>query len=162
MSDRTRYEMELEHTPLEQDPPDDHTPESWRETRAAFACLNDEVPPAPPPAWPEGSVIYFITCAGTGAIKIGTTNNLRARVAQIYTILPYGVADIWFTPGARDVEQEIHRDHHEDRLSGEWFSASESVLAERIEMNCEQVAGALVEPFRCAKARMVTTDWLPR
>lgn len=120
---------ELYATTPDEDPPEGYTREGWRGARAAIRCLEGDTKPAESP-WPKGSVVYFMQCAKTGAVKIGTTIDLQSRYHALRTNLPYGINRIWFCEGAgREMEQGLHKLLANHRLSGEWFEPAEPVMA---------------------------------
>jgi hypothetical protein len=73
------------------------------------------------------NVIYFI--AADNCIKIGTTKNLRARVASLRTSSAGEIEVIGTIDGGFEIERAIHfavREHH---LRGEWFADCEQLRA---------------------------------
>lgn len=71
------------------------------------------------------SVVYFIECAGR--IKIGITQNLKARVSALQTSAPGKLTVIATVPGAAKLERELHGQLHAHRITGEWFTDCEEV-----------------------------------
>lgn len=62
--------------------------------------------PAPP------SVVYYLM-VGPATVKIGTTTNLRRRIAQLRTELQYVVA---VERGGRDLERQRHQEFMPERI----------------------------------------------
>lgn len=144
---KTRYERELARTPLTADPPEGHTPESWREMRAAFNCLGDEFPAETVDIWPADGepVLYFITPSLPGAIKIGISTRLRQRVTSLQTVVPYGLGEVWYCPGGRTLEKALHALFAEHRLPGEWFKDTPSIRAKIVELGCFYAPAHLID-----------------
>lgn len=73
-----------------------------------------------------GSFVYFITY-GRRRVKIGTTINVRARLAELQAGIP-GVGHIrYVTPGNRTLESELHKQFAPYRLNGEWFIFADAI-----------------------------------
>lgn len=66
------------------------------------------------------SVVYFAEAAD-GSIKIGTTNQIDRRSANLSTAVPGGCQIICTVPGGRDLEAHWHEAFSAARISGEWF-----------------------------------------
>jgi hypothetical protein len=75
------------------------------------------------------SVIYFVQAVGGGPIKIGRTSQLDRRLAAFATANHAPMVLLATEPGAWEREQVLHRKFRADRLKGEWFSPSTSLLA---------------------------------
>jgi len=84
----------------------------------------------------EGEVVYFYELVGQCLVKIGTTRRLANRLASFRIgkgcTFPDGADHttgrlIGTTPGGRDLEQHLHRVHHQHRVVGEWFRLVEDV-----------------------------------
>lgn len=73
-------------------------------------------------------VVYFAE-APDGSIKIGTTRNLKVRASNLGGGLPGGCKVLCSVPGDRALEAHFHEALAADRISGEWFRASEAVRA---------------------------------
>jgi len=87
--------------------------------------------------------IYLARMTSTGAIKIGFTTDLAARVASLWYVVPGGVSVITSFLGTPDAETYLHKKFAHRRISGEWFEAAEDLLdfIERV-----KVEGNLVVP----------------
>lgn len=77
----------------------------------------------------RGAVVYFIQGGFGGPIKIGTTQSLRARLKGLQCGSPVRLYVLATLPGGDAQESELHVRFDEDRLHGEWFSPSASLLA---------------------------------
>lgn len=76
----------------------------------------------------RGGYVYFVR-AGDGPIKIGWARNPAQRLRELQVAHPYRLAIVAMTRGGERLERRIHEELAEHRLSGEWFEASEDVLA---------------------------------
>ncbi|SFD14184.1 GIY-YIG nuclease family protein [Streptomyces aidingensis] len=81
----------------------------------------------------HGSVVYFVE--REGFIKIGTTRDLRGRLAALEqggVLMPDGVPPgpvtlLATTLGDRDVESGYHTRFRRQRVKGEWFRPSKAL-----------------------------------
>src|SRR6185312_15480512 len=71
--------------------------------------------------------VYFALCAGR--IKIGTTANLKTRIATLATSAPFAIKLLGTIPGGREIEFGIHERLCSYRTVGEWFVDCEEVRA---------------------------------
>ena len=67
------------------------------------------------------SVVYLIQAEGTNRYKIGTTQNIDARIDQLKTGCPYELKLIKTIDGSAWIEHEIHEHFKYCRKKGEWF-----------------------------------------
>jgi hypothetical protein len=74
----------------------------------------------------EGSV-YFID--GGEHIKIGFTRSLASRLKKMGTDVPGGPKILLIQPGSFKTEKVVHRQFAADRVRGEWFRKSPTLLA---------------------------------
>lgn len=74
-------------------------------------------------------VVYFVSYGVDGPIKIGTTSNLERRIHHLRNACPYQIGVLATLPGGSVTEREIHALLESDRLEGEWFCRSQSVMA---------------------------------
>ena len=72
------------------------------------------------------SVVYYVQ-RHDGAIKIGVTTNLAKRLSDFVRVTP--VTLLATMRGTRTAEQAMHRRFAADRIGGEWFNPSPSLLA---------------------------------
>lgn len=70
------------------------------------------------------SLVYFIECAGAGAVKIGWANNVARRLLQHQCGCPYDLALLGTFPGGVALEQRIHLALTDHGIRGEWVQAS--------------------------------------
>lgn len=73
-------------------------------------------------------MIYFVQCGKNGPIKIGCAANVEDRVAQIQTSCPYELKLLWKIDGGMNKEAEIHERWKHEKIRGEWFRPSRSLL----------------------------------
>ncbi len=71
--------------------------------------------------------IYFAR-ARDGWIKIGTTNDLRRRLAELRNYTPGGVQLLLTLDGNYHTEAAIHSRFPQYRKNGEWFEPSKPLL----------------------------------
>lgn len=69
---------------------------------------------------------YFIAKGWPGPIKIGKSKNPAKRLRQLQTASPERLHLVAYIEG--DVEKELHRRFHGDRIRGEWFEPEEWLL----------------------------------
>lgn len=68
--------------------------------------------------------VYFIQAFSGGPIKIGYSENPKARLASIQTSHYERLDLVGVVRAERRLEQRLHEDLSEWRLSGEWFEDS--------------------------------------
>lgn len=71
--------------------------------------------------------VYFVECAGR--IKIGFSNNVKARLQQLSTGAPGKLNLVATIPGPHRLERAIHRHLKAHRVKGEWFDDCAEVRA---------------------------------
>lgn len=76
------------------------------------------------PPDPKNAIVYFIECGNY--IKIGTTVNLRQRLASL--TLPEKPTVLLTVPGHREKETEFHRRFRHLQSNGEWFHRGADLL----------------------------------
>ena len=96
-----------------------------------------------PPAWkdeleatrpkkrpyPTRAFVYFVQSGGEqGPIKIGSTSNVKGRIASLQTAHPEPLRVRLLVPGNTETELAFHRRFAEFRMSGEWFRADPALL----------------------------------
>lgn len=67
-------------------------------------------------------LVYVLGTPGSNTVKIGTTANLRKRLADIQRMSPVPLEAFWTCPGGRELETQLHRHFKEFRSHGEWFT----------------------------------------
>jgi len=70
--------------------------------------------------------VYFIKAAN-GRVKIGYSANLERRVSELLRL--NGGEFLGSIPGDRSVERHFHSLYRRHRLAGEWFEATDEMLA---------------------------------
>jgi hypothetical protein len=73
-------------------------------------------------------VIYFVQSPDNGLIKIGTTLALRQRLLGLRSMCPVRLDLVWFYPGDKSEEQQLHGVFDDSRAHGEWFRPTEEVV----------------------------------
>jgi hypothetical protein len=73
--------------------------------------------------------IYFVQCTGTRYIKIGYSENPRARLSSLQTGSASELQLLNIIDGNRDKERELHEQFRHLRVKGEWYYPSEEVYA---------------------------------
>lgn len=101
----------------------------WRVT----SCPRFSIHPFGPHGAPEGAMdrrdVYFLQGSRTGNIKIGITNDLGRRIAQLTNASSEALHLVgMISNGGRATEKAWHDAFAEDRLHGEWFMDSPDLL----------------------------------
>ncbi len=91
-------------------------------------------------------VVYFIFCAGF--VKIGTTSNLKRRLAELQIGAPWQTRIVGLIPGGRATELFLHFFFRDDSAGGEWFIMSDQLRKIVSEMAVPPLSGALEEEER--------------
>jgi hypothetical protein len=76
----------------------------------------------------EPGFVYFLR-ASTGDIKIGYTTDVPRRVSELQRASPLSLTLLNYRPGTRADEAHFHSVFSRQRLHGEWFSPSPTLLA---------------------------------
>lgn len=72
--------------------------------------------------------VYFIQRGSTGPIKIGCASDAEARLRSLQTGCPDRLWLLLTLPGGQPQEAEFHRRFAADRLRGEWFAPSSTLI----------------------------------
>lgn len=88
----------------------------------------DELP-TPDVKLREAGFVYFILCESAGLIKIGTTTNLKHRFATLQSMSPAPLRFIKIIRGDAHRERLLHQRFASARAHGEWFRATDELLA---------------------------------
>ncbi len=75
----------------------------------------------------DGSFVYFILFGSNARVKIGTSRNPRARLADLSTGAPGKVRIYYVTPGDRGLEADLHQRFARYRINGEWFIYAQEI-----------------------------------
>lgn len=67
-------------------------------------------------------LVYVLGTPGSLTVKIGTTTNLRKRLADIQRMSPVHLEALWTCPGGRELETRLHQHFKDFRSHGEWFA----------------------------------------
>ena len=70
-------------------------------------------------------MIYFIR--QNDYVKIGYTENINSRLAQLQTGTPYELSVALLIPGSLEDEGELHKAFIDDKVRGEWFMLSDDM-----------------------------------
>lgn len=77
---------------------------------------------------PKGDVVYFLRAGEF--IKVGkATGSARNRVSQLKTGCPFKIEIMATVPGGYELERSIHRRFQSSRAHGEWFHATQELIA---------------------------------
>lgn len=99
-------------------------------------------------------MIYFIQSASGGPIKIGYSENVRARLKQLQTGAAEQYLLLAYMDGGKSDEEAIHFCLAEHRVRGEWFQPHDDVLEYVLEAvrKCPQEGAAeTVPPYEPAE-----------
>lgn len=78
----------------------------------------------------DRGTVYFLQCpAANGAIKIGVTLKLAARLRSLEDTIPCALRLLATVAGGRALEAQLHELFADHRLRGEWFSPSAALMA---------------------------------
>ncbi|MCX4967057.1 GIY-YIG nuclease family protein [Streptomyces sp. NBC_00654] len=67
------------------------------------------------------SYVYVIGSAGSSRVKIGTSVCPEKRLKELQTGNPDRLDVLWYTPGGRELEAQLHQAFADQRVEGEWF-----------------------------------------
>lgn len=76
----------------------------------------------------SGSVVYFIQSGIGGAIKIGRTENFRARMNTLQTAHSRKLIVLGLLEDQAGLEAQMHAMFVKERIEGEWFRPSLELL----------------------------------
>lgn len=80
---------------------------------------------------------YFIRARGMGDIKIGKSNQVRARLRALFTGASRGLDLVACYPAPISHEKELHQEFDHLRLCGEWFRPGRELLAHLRLVGCD-------------------------
>lgn len=127
---RCRFELPL------YDDEDQRQHREWVRINDGFpVAIRDREPPPPKP----NEVVYVIGSPGSSLVKIGKSQNIRARLRSIQNMSPAPLSVLWTTPGGRALETRLHDAFDEYRVHGEWFDFGD---ADPLELVTAELAGA--------------------
>jgi hypothetical protein len=78
---------------------------------------------------PQLVPIYFIQAGQDGPIKIGTAKNPLERMATLQVAQPYTLKLLGVYFGIALEEKQLHDEHRDAWIRGEWFHPTPEVLA---------------------------------
>ncbi len=85
-------------------------------------------------------ITYIVRSEVDGAVKIGTTRNLRTRLGQISTAKAAPLTVLRLVPGGIAVEGWIKTNFRAQRIRGEWFRLCPEMLScvvpDDVSQNC--------------------------
>ena len=73
--------------------------------------------------------VYFMHAPDVGLVKIGATSSLESRLRALQNGSPVPLVLIGLIDGDKSVERELHNHWAHLRAHGEWFQASEELVA---------------------------------
>lgn len=73
--------------------------------------------------------VYFVEAVGTGRVKIGFSDNWRARVNDLQVGCPFPLRRLLVIPGTITLESEMHLRFRDHRIQGEWFTLCPEIEA---------------------------------
>lgn len=76
-----------------------------------------------------GGYIYFLLAPGTQRIKVGFSKNPTQRIRLLRTMSSEPLVTLVILRGSRQHELMLHAHFKRDRAHGEWFSATDQILA---------------------------------
>lgn len=72
--------------------------------------------------------VYFIQAGPSGPVKIGTTGDLKKRLAGLQTSTAADLVMLGVIPGGREKEAALHTQFQHLRMRGEWFVPDPDLL----------------------------------
>lgn len=72
--------------------------------------------------------MYFISCVGASAVKIGRTGNIKLRLMGLQASNPLELKIIKHFKCPSFYEEKVHLLLDEHRIRGEWFRMNEYVM----------------------------------
>lgn len=72
--------------------------------------------------------VYFIQAGEDGPVKIGTAEDVAARLSELQTGSPAPLQLLGYVSGGRADEQMLHRRFAALRMRGEWFSPAPELI----------------------------------
>lgn len=87
--------------------------------------------------FPDQYLTYFIRARGMGDIKIGKSNQVRARVKNLWTGASRGLDLLACYPATVDHESELKDEFAHLRLCGEWFRPGPDLLTHLSLVGCD-------------------------
>lgn len=83
--------------------------------------------------------VYFVHDDASNVVKIGTSTRVKLRFGSIRSSNIRAVL-LAIIPGDRETELEWHKRYAADRIEGEWFTATDELMAEI--RSLESISGA--------------------
>ena len=74
--------------------------------------------------------VYFALDEAAGLIKVGVSNDVTRRIAQLEKEGRRSLRLLGAVAGNRRAEMDTHKLLERERVTGEWFSATDDVLAQ--------------------------------
>lgn len=69
-------------------------------------------------------LVYFIEAIGIDALKVGSSEDVLARLADLQTSIPFDLKLLGAVEGGTPYEKRLHREFRVHRIRGEWFRLS--------------------------------------
>lgn len=101
--------------------------EFFLQTSGKPAFLAQRALPDPLP-WPASGGVYFVHCVGR--IKIGRAACISERLQALQTSAPAPLELVAVAVGAVEQEKDYHFRFQHLRVTGEWFTIADDLLAE--------------------------------
>ena len=71
--------------------------------------------------------VYFVLDEDANAVKIGYATNPSIRIASLRTANIHPLIPLLLLKGGRELELELHKKFHADRITHEWFHYSDDI-----------------------------------
>jgi hypothetical protein len=72
-------------------------------------------------------MVYFVEAGAGGPIKIGWTQDIDRRIAELQTANAHKLTLLGMVPGTMETEASLHARFSHLRLEAEWFKNSEEI-----------------------------------
>lgn len=90
------------------------------------------------------SRVYFIRAGDY--LKIGKTDDIKKRVAQLQTGCPHDLQVVLLVPGDEREEGLSHEELKSEHVRGEWFKISEKTVAYMVDVSWAARTPMLIKP----------------
>ena len=88
------------------------------------------------PSTDTAKTVYFLHAPAAGLIKIGCSDNIRARLTNLAVSSPVPLTLLGIVSGGRAREFELHKKFEALRVRGEWFSDENGEIAALVSALC--------------------------
>ena len=98
-------------------------------------------------------LVYVIGAPGSGVVKIGRSVDIETRFATIQNACPTKVEVRWTTPGAAQLEGQLHAEFGHLRTFGEWFDFGDDDPVAAVQAAIERIQPHVATDEELQRAR---------